>query len=131
MEMGLAVRNSRYNMLREQTSAAPSSRERSFDPWLIGAVVVLLGMSVLMVFSTTAVPSEQTYGSPTTMIRRHIAHILVGLCSFFLALKVNPRVLYRLALPVLCVALCLLMLVLIPGVGYSAEELSAGLFSSP
>lgn len=90
------------------------------DPWLVVATFVLLGVSLLMVFSTTAVSSEQLYGNSTVFVKRHMLHILAGLFAFFLCTSLRVTILYRLSLPALIFVLVLLVLVLIPGIGHMA-----------
>ena len=90
------------------------------DPWLLGAILFLLALSVLMVFSTTAVNSEQIYGDPTSMIKRHVIHIIVGLVVCAAISRINPTWFYRLSLPILLFSILLLIAVLIPAIGHSA-----------
>lgn len=93
---------------------------RSYDVWLLVATFILLAISILMVFSTTAVISREHYGDATSMIKRHLFHVLLGLACFGLCSQLNPKVLRSLAIPAMLFSLFLLILVLMPSVGYTA-----------
>lgn len=97
-----------------------TSQIRRSDGWLLAAIFVLIGISILMVFSSTAVVSQELYGSSTTIIKRHLLHILIGLAAFLIFSRLSPYTLYRLAPVFLLLALGMLILVLIPQVGHSA-----------
>ncbi len=90
------------------------------DRWLVAAVFVLLAISLLMVFSTTAVTAAQSEGSQTALVRRHLLHVLVGLVIFLLFARLNPFSLYRAGAPLLGCGLLLLLLVLVPQLGHAA-----------
>lgn len=93
------------------------STERRFCPWLLGAVYLLLAFSVLMVFSTTAVISQSNFGSSTSIVLRHVMHIGLGLIAMYLVSRVHPRKYEHWGGAILLIALILLLLVLIPGLG--------------
>lgn len=90
------------------------------DRWLLIPALILLGISVLMVFSTTAIFSERTFGDPTRMAKMHLLHVAVGLAAMFAAARFPPRLYYKLSVPFALFALLLLIAVLIPGLGHIA-----------
>ncbi len=90
------------------------------DRYLLGATLALLCISVLFVFSTTAIPSQQFYGDRTAMVTKHILHMVLGLGVFWFASRIHLPILRALAVPMLLGAFCLLVLVLIPGIGSTA-----------
>ncbi len=90
------------------------------DPWLLLAALVLVGFSLLMVYSTTAVTSEQLFGNPLLVLKRHVAHIALGLISLAIFSRVNPRLFVSLAPYLFGVAVLLLIIVLIPQLGHVA-----------
>ena len=106
--------------------AQPTARSESTaagahgDLWLLGATLTLLAISVLMVFSTTAFPSEQFYGDTTAMVKRHLAHITAGLICCALVTRVSPQRLYKIAPGFLVLAFALLAIVLVPHLGHRA-----------
>ncbi|MCL4160955.1 UNVERIFIED_CONTAM: hypothetical protein GTU68_048441, partial [Idotea baltica] len=73
-----------------------------------------------MVFSTTGVVSDQFYGSPYSMIKKHIAHCIAGLLVLTLFLKLNPRFWLKYANVIAVTTLVGLVLVLVPWIGHSA-----------
>lgn len=95
-------------------------KSKEFDPWLLGAFLVLIATSVLMVFSSTAVLSQEFYGNSTAMVKRHLMSIIMGLMCFIAVTRFNPRKLKLVAVPALFLSLMLLVFVLLPGVGRSA-----------
>jgi cell division protein FtsW len=97
-----------------------SASPRKVDGWLLSAAMLLVAMGVLMVFSTTAVSSQQSSGDSSVMIRHHFIHIVLGLIALVACLSCSPRSLYRAAVPLLVGSLFLLLITLIPGIGYVA-----------
>lgn len=94
--------------------------DHKIDSWILGAALLLLAMGVLMVFSTTAVSSQEAHGDSALMVRHHFVHVVLGLCAFLVCLAFPPQKLYDLAVPLLLFALTLLLITLIPGIGYVA-----------
>ncbi len=90
------------------------------DTLLIIATALLLALSVLMVFSTTAVSSGQEAGDSTLMIRRHLLQIGFGIVALIAASRIPVRSLYRASLPLLIFSFVSLVLVRIPGIGHVA-----------
>jgi cell division protein FtsW len=73
-----------------------------------------------MVFSTTAVFSQQNFGSHTAMLRKHLLHIVLGLGLMAICSKAPLRLLYKISGPFFVLSLCMLAFVLIPGLGSSS-----------
>lgn len=115
--MQYALKNSRA--VAELPSSTDSTLQRS-DPWLLFAVALLLGVSFLMVYSTTAVFSQQQFGSPTAMLKKHLFHMLLGLTSMYVCSRIPLKMLYKVSAPLLLFAIVLLVAVLIPGLGAAA-----------
>ena len=93
-------------------SAAPA-----FDPLLLGAVLSLVTIGLVMVYSSSAVTAQDRLGDGFHFLERQVVAAGLGLLAMALALKVGYRRVARFAYPVLVVALVLLVLVLVPGVG--------------
>lgn len=90
------------------------------DSYIIVATFLLLAVSILMVFSTTAVISKEFYGDTTAMIKKHILHTFVGLVVLFLSYRIPLSFLKKIANWILIAAVFLLAAVLIPGIGHTA-----------
>jgi cell division protein FtsW len=89
----------------------------SVDPVLLGAVLGLLSLGLVMVYSASAVTALEKTGNGFYFLQRQLVAALVGLLAMATALKLGYRRLARLAYPLLVVTVLLLVLVLVPGVG--------------
>ncbi|CAN5406678.1 hypothetical protein BH24ACT9_BH24ACT9_06930 [soil metagenome] len=85
-----------------------------------GGALLLIGL--IMVFSATSVDSLQEKGSIYASFGTHVAFAVLGLGAFWIALRMRPTMLRRLALPGMLIAVLLLVLVLIPGIGAEYNE---------
>ena len=90
------------------------------DRTLLIVTMILLALSVLMVFSTTAVRSLQVFGDSTVMLKKHIFHIVIGVFLSLAITQVSFSFLRRHALFFLLTTVTLLLLVLVPGIGSKA-----------
>lgn len=87
------------------------------DPWLVTVVIFLLGAGLVMVASSSVALAEHLHGDPFYYFRRQAIAVAAGLALGAFILK-SPIVLWqKLSLPLLFLAVALLVLVLIPGVG--------------
>jgi len=97
-----------------------TKKTHQYDKYLLIVTFTLLAISILMVFSTTAVISREHYGNSLSMIKKHLFHVFLGLGAFGFFSKLNPKVLKNLAIPAMILAFCLLALVLVPSIGHTA-----------
>lgn len=86
-------------------------------PWhfIIYIVVVLLGFSIVTVYSTdmvTSVPGENGY-----QCIKHLLWICIGAVLLVTMSRFDYHYLQKLSIPILVIALSLLLLVLVPGIG--------------
>jgi cell division protein FtsW len=88
-----------------------------YDRYLVLAVIGLLSLSLLMVYSTSMVISERFYGQPFHHLIRHAAHLLIGLIAAGIVMRVELDQWQRYSNALLVISLILLVLVLIPGIG--------------
>ena len=102
----------------ESTSAARTALR--FDPWLLAAVLLLTTAGVVMVYSASAVFAAEKLHDPFWFFKRQSAAALAGMVALFAALKLGHKRLEKLALPLLFIAVLLLVLVQIPGLGHAA-----------
>jgi len=89
---------------------------------LLAAGGALLLIGLIMVFSATSVDSLQERGSIYASFSTQVAFAGVGLAAFWVALRIRPTLLRRMALPGMLIAVVLLVLVLIPGIGKEYNE---------
>jgi cell division protein FtsW len=93
---------------------------KNSDPWLWISMLCLIAIGLLMVYSTTAILSEQNFGESTRYITKHLGHLGVGLCIFFAMLCVSPDTLNKYAPSLLIISVIILIVVAIPGIGHKA-----------
>jgi cell division protein FtsW len=106
----------------QPSQALPDGRDEpvrlTVDPILLAAVLGLLCLGLVMVYSASAVMALEKTGSGFYFLQRQLVAALVGLLAMATALKLGYRRLARLAYPLLVLTVLLLVaLVLVPGVG--------------
>ena len=105
----------------QPSQALPDGRHEpvrlSVDPILLGAVLALLSLGLVMVYSASAVTALQKTGNGFYFLQRQLVAAALGLLAMATALKLGYRRLARLAYPLLVVTVLLLVLVQVPGVG--------------
>lgn len=84
------------------------------DAWLMFVTTLLVGMSILMVFSTTGLNGD------SMMLKKHLFQVLCGLVALACMSRVPLSILHRISGPFLILSLISLVLVLIPGIGHVA-----------
>ncbi|NIO12115.1 MAG: putative lipid II flippase FtsW [Deltaproteobacteria bacterium] len=87
------------------------------DRWLFFAVLALLGIGITMVLSTSYLYAQERFTDGTYLFRKQLLAAGVGGLALLVAVAVPPTLVRRLAYPVLFGTLCVLILVLIPGIG--------------
>lgn len=100
--------------------AAPSSAPVRFDALLLCAVLSLVSLGLVMVYSASAVMAQDKLGDSLYFLNRQLMAAGMGVVAMAMGMKVGWRRLARLAYPLLLVTLVLLVLVLIPGIGTTA-----------
>ena len=90
---------------------------RPVDRWLLGSVLVLVGLGVVMVFDASFFVGQERFGSPYALVRRHVMFVLVATAMVAWILRFDVRRLERWAYPALIASILLLVLTLVPGVG--------------
>ncbi len=100
-----------------KTSSAPAVR---FDPILLCAVLALVALGLVMVYSASAILAQDKLGDSLYFLKRQLMAAGMGVVAMAVAMKVGWRRLARLAWPLLIVTLVLLVAVLIPGLGTTA-----------
>ncbi len=93
---------------------------RAPDPWVFGAVVVLTGVGVVMVYSASAIVAHEWFGDSAFFLKRQAAWAVLGLAALALAQRVHYVRLRALAPVLLAAGLAALVLVLVPGIGRTA-----------
>ncbi|HET7786226.1 MAG TPA: putative lipid II flippase FtsW [Myxococcales bacterium] len=104
-------------VLRQRSEQRAALR---YDPVLLGAVLLLLSLGVVMVYSASAVYAAARLGDGLWFFKRQALGAALGLLALLATLKLGYRRLEGLVVPLLLLALLLLALVHVPGLGHAA-----------
>ncbi|MDI9440670.1 MAG: putative lipid II flippase FtsW [Firmicutes bacterium] len=91
------------------------TKEGKPDYLIFGAVIILLGLGLVMVFSASYVMGLSQFGNPYFYFQRQAVFAAVGLIFMFLLMRLDYHVFKPLALPGLVVSYVLLVVVLFVG----------------
>ncbi|MGI6149274.1 MAG: putative lipid II flippase FtsW, partial [Limnochordia bacterium] len=89
------------------------------DILIFAAVIALLSIGLVMVFSASSVMGIADYGDPYRYLQRQTVLAAVGLAALFILMRIDYHIFKVLALPGLIVSFALLVLVLFVGQGTS------------
>lgn len=87
------------------------------DLVLLGAILALLGIGFVMVYSSSAVRGYIQYDDPYHFLKMEFLWAVLGLAAMIVCMIVDLRVLRRFVKPALYIAIALLVAVKIPGIG--------------
>ena len=91
-----------------------------YDRMLVWLVVALLGLGIVMVYSSSIAIAEggrATGNQPTFYLVRHVLFVAVGVAAAIVAFQVPMRLWQQTAPYLFIIGMVLLILVLIPGIG--------------
>ncbi len=97
---------------------------KKFDLSLFLIVISLTFFGLLMIYDASSVLAYETIGDKYHFIKDQVVWVILGLTSLYLFLNFDYRRLFYIALPSLIVALIILILVFVPGIGSSAKGAS-------
>jgi cell division protein FtsW len=86
--------------------------EKSYDLALIAAVMILLVIGTVEVFSASAMLGVKKYGDSTFFVKRQLMWLGLGTLAMWYGARVDYRWLRRWTYPLLCITLILLVFVL-------------------
>lgn len=91
----------------------------SYPPYylLLGVVVLLLLFGTVMILSASSIIAYNRTGDSFYYLKRHLVAVLIGLSVMIVFSRLDYRKLRKFSLLPLVVALLLLLMVLVPGVG--------------
>jgi len=84
---------------------------------LFFAVVALLGIGVVMVYSSSAISANVNFNDPYYFLKRQLVWVSLGFVAMLVTMSINYHIWRKLALPILLLTIGLLILVLVPGLG--------------
>jgi cell division protein FtsW len=102
------------------TDIKPRTALADYDEGLVWSVVLLLGMGLVMVYSSSIAIAEASRASghqPMFYLMRHALFIAAGVTAAVIAFQVPMRLWQQSALPLFLLGTGLLVMVLLPGVG--------------
>ncbi|MBI1909760.1 MAG: putative lipid II flippase FtsW [Deltaproteobacteria bacterium] len=93
---------------------------KPFDTTLFLATVLLVGLGMTMVFSSSAIFAREKFGQNSYFLKKEIFYVLIGFVGLFVARKI-PFDWYRRGIyPLFIISLGLLLVVFIPSIGLKA-----------
>lgn len=90
---------------------------RAPDYWLLMTVVTLVGIGVVMVYSASAIVAGDRFGDSAFFFKRQALWVGLGTAALLVTQRIHFERLRWLTPVLLSVALCSLVLVVIPGIG--------------
>ena len=83
-------------------------------------VSTLIFLGVVMIYSSSGVHAMQELGDSLYYLKRHLLFLVAGLVCAGIVMAIDYRELQKIAKPMMLVAIGMLILVLIPGIGKSS-----------
>jgi cell division protein FtsW len=118
---------------RHATRRVAGRARASWDLWLLGAAAALMGLGLVMVYSSSIAYAERITGNDAYFLLRHTLHLALGLALLALVARLPVRLWGQAGPHLLLVGMVLLVLVLIPGLGAqvngSARWIRLGIFN--
>lgn len=93
------------------------TRPKSPDFVIFFAIIALLGMGVIMVYSSSAVSAYVNFNDSYYFLKRQLIWASLGIVAMLFAMNIDYHVWRNISKPILGITLLLLILVLIPGFG--------------
>ena len=93
---------------------------RAYDTALLFAVLALVGIGVVMVYSASVYVAEVSKGDGAYYLKRQLLNAGIALAALGAGLSLHYRRLRQLVYPILLASLALLAILLVPGIGATA-----------
>ncbi len=87
-----------------------------FDNLLLLTVLILTGMGLVMIYSTSSILAEDRFGASNFFLKRQLLAAALGIVVMYLTMNTNYEIHRKFALPFLLVSIALLVVVLVPGI---------------
>jgi cell division protein FtsW len=115
---------------RRRRFAVPGVPTGSF--WLLAAIVVVLNMfGLVMVMSASSVPAVRSGAVPWSLFERQALWTVLGSIALLATLMVSVDLWRRFSRPLMAIAVAMLVLVLVPGIGVSVNGATRWLGAGP
>jgi cell division protein FtsW len=96
-------------------------QKKSIDFFLLVVVLILLAFGTVMLFSSSTASALRTYGDTYYYIKKQMIFIPLGLIGMYFMTRVNYKQMGKVSPIILFATIFLLVLVVIPGIGYTAN----------
>ena len=96
-------------------------RRLAFDAWVIGPVAALLLVGLVMVASASIGVSERELGQPFYYFQRQLLFVGLGCLAALIAMTIPTAVWEKYSMVLLALAIVLLVVVLVPGIGHEVN----------
>ncbi|MBN8549038.1 MAG: putative lipid II flippase FtsW [Deltaproteobacteria bacterium] len=90
------------------------------DAGIVLTVFVLVGFSLVMVYSTTGIVAQEKLGDTLYFVKRQAVAAVIGILAMFLFSRINIQSLQKISPYLFFACIALLAVTLIPGVGHRA-----------
>ncbi|MFO7815356.1 MAG: stage V sporulation protein E [Halanaerobiales bacterium] len=91
--------------------------KKSIDYILLFAVLTLLAIGIIMIFSASSVRGEELFNDSYYFLKKQLTFAVIGLIAMFIAINIDYHFFKKHAKLILLMTIILLALVLIPGIG--------------
>ncbi len=105
---------------KNMTSKKNAAKNQGPDLWLLLSVLILAGLGLMMILSTSAIMAERFYADKYFFFKRQVLFGLAGLVVMYLGYRINRDLLYRLRYLWVAGALALLAVTVFTPWGYAA-----------
>lgn len=92
-------------------------KKRAPDYWLLLAVIALIGLGIVMVYSSSAIVAQDQFGDGAFFFKRQLLWVVLGTAALAVTQRIHFERLRRLTPLIVLVAFVSLALVLVPGIG--------------
>ena len=99
----------------QATRMQPRTNSIGVDPTLLGVFISLLGLGLVMVFSSTIAMGEQDLQTNTAFLWRQLIHVVLGVGITFVIANIPVWVWQKLSLPLLIITFLTLAILLFVG----------------
>jgi len=102
-----------------------------YDIWLITVSIILIGLGLVMVASSSVTVADRQFHEPLYYFWRQTVSICIGLCLAFIVVRLPLNIWQKSSVPLLVAGLLLLILVLIPEIGHEVNGSMRWIRSGP
>lgn len=91
------------------------------DQFLLVLTLILVGFGIVMIYSASAIRAQERFGDPAFFLKKQVAWAVLGLLAMAWVMGWEVKTLQRLTPILFLGSILLLLLVLVPGVGFKVN----------